>query len=259
MILTAFIAEFHRNFIEFKRYPTEFISQVFLVVVIFYGLFLGGKYVTGGDILGDRLSAVIISYILWVLVLDAIGDMGFHISEESQNGTLEQIFLSPLGATLVLLLRNIANLFYIIFFIIIALICIMVLTGNYLSFSVIDVIPLLMAIGVAVGIGYLVASITIVFKRIDQFLNMLQFGLLFVIMTPFTDFDGAWGTIFMFIPFAPIVGLLKQMVIEGSTLFENGSLFWYGICNLLIWMGIGLFTFRLASNHARKMGTLGHY
>ena len=135
MILHAFIAEFRRNIIEFKRYPTEFISQVFLVVVIFYGLFLGGKYITGGEVFGDRLSGVVIGYVMWVLVLDAIGSMGYTISEESKNGNLEQVFLSPLGATTVLFVRNLANLVYLMFFILIVDVFIMVLTGILISKS----------------------------------------------------------------------------------------------------------------------------
>src|SRR5699024_977821 len=96
MVVTAFIAELRRSMIEFKRYPTEFLSQVFLVVLIFYGIFLGGTYIKGGEIMADRLSIVIISYMMWLLVLEAIGSMGYTISEEAKNGNLEQIFLSPL-------------------------------------------------------------------------------------------------------------------------------------------------------------------
>lgn len=259
MILHAFMAEFRRGIIEFKRYPTEFISQVFLVVIIFYGLFLGGKYITGGEIFGDRLSGVVIGYVLWVLVLDAIGEMGYTISEEAKNGNLEQVFLSPLGATTILFVRNLANLIYLIFFLSIVLIFIMVLTGHYLSLTIMNLIPLLMAVGVAIGIGYLVASMTIIYKRTDQLLNMMQFALLFVIMTPFTDFAGNWTIISIIVPFAPMVGLLKEMIINNASLLEVGSLFWWSCANLLIWVGIGLYTFRLANKRTRNMGTLGHY
>src|SRR5699024_9889783 len=118
------------SMIEFKRYPTEFLSQVFLVVLIFYGIFLGGTYITGGEIMADRLSIVIISYMMWLLVLEAIGSMGYTISEEAKNGNLEQIFLSPLGATTVLFVRNLANLLYKLVFICVSLFVFIYLTVN---------------------------------------------------------------------------------------------------------------------------------
>ena len=258
MVVTAFIAELRRSMIEFKRYPTEFLSQVFLVVLIFYGIFLGGTYITGGEIMADRLSIVIISYMMWLLVLEAIGSMGYTISEEAKNGNLEQIFLSPLGATTVLFVRNLANLLYNLVFIGVSLFAIIYLTGHRLDLAFINLIPLLMGIGAAMGLGYFIASMTIIFKRTTQFLSMLQFVLLFIMMTPFALMEsGAWVSIF--IPLAPMTGLLHEMIVFGKSLSETPTLFLWSCLNLVIWLGAGIIVFNVADTTARKMGTLGHY
>lgn len=47
---------------------------------------------------GDRLDAIIIGYVLWIVVLFVVFDIASNLQIESQIGTLEQVFLSPFGA-----------------------------------------------------------------------------------------------------------------------------------------------------------------
>jgi ABC-2 type transport system permease protein len=45
-----------------------------------------------------------------MLVLNTVGDMGFGIAEEAENGTLEQLFISPLGPLRLFLIRAAVSL-----------------------------------------------------------------------------------------------------------------------------------------------------
>lgn len=259
MIWTTFVAEFRREWIQLKRYPTELLSEVIVIVAVFYGLFLGASYISGNNILGSRMDSVIVGYMLWTLVLIAVNSMGYAISTESQNGTLEQVFLSPLGPITVLLLRNLAALVFNVVFTLLVIVIIMAITGRHLSLSVWEFVPLIMAVGSAIGIGYLVASITILFKRVNQLLGLLQFVLLFLVMSPYADAKGAWHVIAAVIPFAPMVGLLQRMMIQHTGLWENGGWFLWGWVNLAFWLTIGMVVFHFACLKARIKGVLGHY
>lgn len=259
MMWQAFLAEFRREWIQLRRYPTEFIGEMIIVIVIFYGLFLGTSYMSGGSIFGTRLSSVILGYTLWTVSLTAIGNMGFSISNEAQNGTLEQVFLSPLGALRILFLRNVASLVFSIFFTVVVIYGIMALTGHYLALGVIDFIPLLMAVLVSIGIGFLIASVTIVFKRTNQLMGLLQFVLLFMIMTPFSDLPGVWKDLAIVVPLAPMIALLKAMLIDHFSIFASGNWLWWGFVNIALWLGLGMGVFSRAYQRARRRGTLGHY
>ena len=129
-MLRLFWAELKRNWLLFKRYPTEAISGVLGITIIFYGLFLSFKYVGGAGMqFGDRLDAVIVSYVLWSLTLFVIGDIAQGLQREAQTGTLEQIFLSPFSAMWVFLLRAIASLTTQLALTVSTLVLIMWLTG----------------------------------------------------------------------------------------------------------------------------------
>lgn len=260
MMWQAFVAEFRREWITLRRYPTEFFGELVVVVVIFYGLFLGSSYMSGGGIFGARLSSVILGYTLWTLSLAAIGNMGYSISNEAQNGTLEQVFLSPVGAVRILILRNIASLIFSMLFTVLVIYGIMALTGHFLPLSPIDLVPLVMAVGTAMGIGFLIASITILFKRTNQLLGLLQFVLLFIIMTPFTTFHGAWQYLGVIAPLSPMVGLLQSMLVDHQGLLTApGHWFWWGFVNVALWLGLGIAVFSRAYARAKTRGTLGHY
>lgn len=259
MIWTAFTAEFRRELTQLFRYPTEFFSEAAFLTIVFYGLFLGGSYMAGRGILGSRLSDIIIGYTLWILLLGAIGNMGWGIANEAQNGTLEQVCLAPLRIRTIFALRSLSNLVYDLFMTILALFLIMLLTHHYLRFSPLELIPVVLSIGVSIGIGYLVASVTILYKRSNQFLNLLQFGIMFLIMTPFTDFPGAWKYIAVLVPVGPQMGVLRHLALGQSQFSGEGMWLGLGLVNMLLWLAIGYVVYGLAHNRARSRGALGHY
>ncbi|MDA8347176.1 MAG: ABC transporter permease [Thermaerobacter sp.] len=259
MIWTAFTAELRREITQLVRYPTEFLSEAIFIAVVFYGLFLGGSYMAGRGILGSRLSDIIIGYALWTLMLGAIGNMGWGIANEAQNGTLEQVCLAPVRIRTIFALRSLANLVYDLALTGIALILIMLVTHHDIHFSLLELVPVIQAIGVSIGIGYLVASVTILFKRSNQFLNLLQFAVLFLVMTPFTDLPGALKYIAVVVPIGPQMGVLRRLALGQAHFPGEEAWLLLGIVNMLLWIGIGYFVYGAAHDRARGRGALGHY
>lgn len=256
---TAFKAEFGRELIEFRRYPTELISELVVIVVVFYGLFLGGEYISGGSIIGNRLGDVIVSYAIWSLVLVIIGTFGWSISNEAQNGTLEQVCLTPIGIRPLLFLRSLANLLTASLFTGGALFGLMALTGHWISFSVGELVPAVMVLVMAIGLGFLVASVAILFKRSNQFLNLLQFFLLFLVMAPFGILTGPLRLLTIVIPFAPEVHVLQDIAVHQAALSQEVTWLLLSLANMVFFLGVGLLVYGLAHGRAKRLGTLGHY
>lgn len=259
MIWTAFTAELRRELIQMRRYPTEFASEIVTVTAIFYGLFLGGSYIAGHGILGSRLSDVIVGYAMWALMLGAVGNMGWMIANEAQNGTLEQVCLAPVRIRTIFALRSLANLIYNLLFTAISLALIMLLTQHTLHFTPMEIVPIVMAVAVSIGVGYLVASITILFKRSNQFLNLLQFALLFLVMTPFTDLPGVWKYLSVVAPVAPMMDVLRHLATGQGHFSGESTWLLLGVVNVVIWLAVGYGVYGLAHNRARGRGVLGHY
>ncbi|HIY58537.1 MAG TPA: ABC transporter permease [Candidatus Tetragenococcus pullicola] len=141
----------------------------------FYGLIAGGQFIVGAPILGDRLNDLVISYVLWMLILNAVGDSGFGIAEEAETGTLEQLYLSPMQPTTLFLIRTSVNMLFSLVFVLVVLTLLIFLMKIPFAFDIALLLPILLALLVAMGIGLLVASLAILFKRINQLLNIIQF------------------------------------------------------------------------------------
>jgi ABC-2 type transport system permease protein len=259
MIFAALAAELRRELTQLFRYPTELMSEVLFITIVFYALFIGGSYMAGHGILGSRLSDMIIGYTLWTLMLGAVGNMGWAIANEAQNGTLEQVCLAPLPIRAIFALRSIANLTYDLLLTGLALVLIMYVTGHSIHFSPLELVPAALSIGVSIGIGYLVASVTILFKRSNQFLNLVQFGILFLVMTPFTDLPGVFKYIAVIVPIGPQMGVLRHLALGQSHFPGEEDWLLLGVVNMLLWLGIGYIVYGWAHERARSRGVLGHY
>ena len=98
----------------------------------FYGLFLSTQYIAGPGVqfCGDRLESIIVGYIVWSLSAFIFGEHRWRTATRGSNGTLEQIFLSPFGATKIFLVRAVAKLTTQLFENASVLMIIVVLTGE---------------------------------------------------------------------------------------------------------------------------------
>jgi ABC-2 type transport system permease protein len=241
------------------RYPTELLSEALVTGIIFYGIFLGSSYMAGGSLLGSRLSEIIVGYALWSLMLGAIGNMGWGISVEAQNGTLEQVCVGPLSLRAIFALRALTNLVYDLVLMVVALCLIILLTGHTIHVAASELVPLSLGIAVSIGIGFLVAGVTILVKRSNQFLNLLQFLLLFLVMTPFTDLPGPARYLAVVMPAGPQMGVLRHLAIGQAAFPGEVGWLWLGLLNAVLWLGAGYLAYGRAHRVATERGVLGHY
>jgi ABC-2 type transport system permease protein len=248
-MLELFLAEFRRSWIQFIRYPAEAIGGVVITTSVFYGLFLSARYIAGPSLqFGDRLDAIIVGYVLWSLVLFVMTDIAGTLQYEAQTGTLEQLFLSPFGAPLVFVMRALASLVLRLALILSILLIIMALTGSHLEFSLTLLFPLLTVLLGAYGIAFILGSLALLLKQIQQLLAIFQFALLFLMATPTETWTGSLQVVRWLLPMTAGAGLLRDLMARGEAL--NLTQLSLALLNGGVYFTVGLCIFQFAEREA---------
>jgi len=258
MILKLFLAEFRRSWLLFVRYPINAIGQTFITIVIFYGLFLGIGYMGGSDFtFGERFDAIVIGYVLWTLVLSVMDSLAGELQYEAQTGTLEQVFLSPFGASLVFLMRAIASVALNLLMMVAILLIIMLLTGASLSFPPLLILPLLTVLLGAYGLAFISGSLALLFKQIQQVLGLFQFVLLFLLTAPVETWKFPIQAMGWLLPMASGAGLLRDLMARDLPLHFGELAIAFG--NGIAYFTLGLVIFRFCEQQVKKQGKLGSF
>lgn len=257
-MLKLFLAELKRNWLTLKRYSIEAISGIIGITIVFYGLFLSFQYVGGPSAqFGDRLDSVVVGYVLWSLVLFIISDIAQGLQREAQTGTLEQLFLSPFGATRVFLVRALASLTTQLTLNISILLLIMLLTGSRLAFPPVLLLPLVSVLLGAYGLALGMGSLALLLKQVQQLLGIFQFMLFFLLLVPSEGWPGGYRLIGWFLPMTPGAGLLRALMARGQALDLTQLLI--ALLNGAVYLGLGLLAFRWAEREAKRRGKLTGY
>lgn len=246
-----FLAEFWRHLLALRRYPLELLGAVVSLSLIFYLLFLGARFLAGpGAEFGGRLEAVLVGYLLWSFTLLSYSSLSFGLTEEAQTGTLEQVFLTSYGPIPLFLVRNLSGLLIQGLLVFLIALVLMALTGARLSFNPWVVLPFLAVLLGGYGLGFAMGSLALLYKRIGQLLGLSEFLLLFLLQVPGQG-------LFLLLPMVPGAALARSMLAEGAPLDPLFLLL--AFLNGFLYLGLGLFLFKLAVHRAKKLGLLHGY
>lgn len=253
-----FLSEFRRVWILFKRYPGEAVTILIIFSVIFLGLFLGTKWVAGPSAqFGERLDAIIVGYILWTLTLYALSSMGWGIQLEAQTGTLEQVCLSPHGPVKVFLVRAVAELLLHLLLAGCVFGVVLLISGRSLNFTPWILLPILTVMMGTYGLGLVLAGMAMVLKRIQNALELSQFILLFLVMTPVETWPQPWNALGYLLPMTPGSALMRNLM-AARTGFSV-ELFAGAVVNGVVYLSLGITFFLWAERKAKQRGLLAGY
>lgn len=242
--------------LEMWRYLPNTLSLLVTFYAIFLTLFLGLQVV--GDPAGgaENVRYLIVANAFWFLMLIGINSMGFEISSEATRGTLEQLYLAPVPAPLILAARMGATLG-----INLALMCGMVVVamltaGTSLHLNVPLLATLLLPTLTAVmGLGFAVAGLALVFKQVQSLLQVTQFVFLGLAFVPLSAAP--------YLELAPVVkgvDLVRAVTVHGAGFADVGVADWASLlANAVVYLALGLWAYRAAEGRARRRGLLGHY
>jgi ABC-2 type transport system permease protein len=244
-----------REFLIFVRYPANAIGGIVIALFFFGLLFYGGRMIAGRA-LTDSLEGIIVGYFLWTLSVGAYSAISNDIASEVQWGTLERHVMTPFGFAPVALLKGVAKLARTFLTSTVILAVMLLVTGTTLKLNVLTVVTVAtLSIVSVLGLGFAVGGITILYKRVSNWLNLLQFGFIVLISAPALDLGWA-----RFLPLAHGSDLLQRAMIDGVRLWE------FSPVDLLILVGtavgylvVGYAVFQYTTRRARRLGVLGDY
>ncbi|MBW4829351.1 MAG: hypothetical protein KZY61_10395 [Clostridiaceae bacterium] len=248
-------------FKELKRYKFNTISDLILFYVLFMAMFLGiqgfgtSLGVSSAD-MGDSLEGFIIGYFLWTVMIMSFVDIAYNVIDDANKGTLEQLNMSNINLSQILVVRSMANLLVNVLLSIVLLFIIMYTTNKWIELKILSiVIPIFIGIFSILGIGLICGGLALIFKKIQSLLNLAQFFLIgLVTVFPKSKFISG------LIPFNYVAGKIFFIVLGGNS-FVDLSVLDYGIMigNSIFYFAIGLLVFNQCVKIAKKKGLLGQY
>lgn len=248
-------AVLYREFLLFVRYPANAIGGIVISLFFFGVLFYGGRMLAG-QALTDSIEGIIVGYFLWTLSVGAYSSISNDIGSEVQWGTLERHVMTPFGFAPVALLKGAAKVVRTFLISSIILAAMLLLTGTKLELHVgtIVVVASLSILSV-LGLGFAAGGITVLYKRIGNWLNLLQFGFVVLISAPALGVP--WLKV---LPLAHGSDLLQRTMVDGVRLRE----FPPADVALLVavavgYLGLGYAVFQASTRRARRLGVLGDY
>lgn len=210
--LTRVVAEKRLHIL--RRYWIDTVGGLAVTYILFVMVFVGGT-TAAPETMGETLPAVIVGFFLWSMAFGAFQAPAQTLIDESQWGTLEQLYMSPLSLGALLAAESIFSILISLSIGLTLLVLMMVTTGQYLSVDLLTVVPLsILTILTVVGLGLAFGGLALVYKRIEGVFNILQMLFLAILGLP----SGAY--LVELLPLKLGFELLAQSMENGTALWE---------------------------------------
>lgn len=247
-----------RDLITFGRYMFNTVSGLVTLYIIFLLMFLGINVLGGGPggAVSMSVEGMIVGYILWTMAINVYSELAWSLTNEAQVGTLEQLYLSPVGFSFVNACHLISSLLTNFLFTGALLIAAMLTTGRWLRVDLLSLMPVvILALAAVYGIGFAVGGLALIYKRIQGFFQILQFVFVAFMMAPWDRLPWA-----RYLPLAMGNHLLQRIMVGGVRVWElpPGDLTVLA-GTAVAYLGLGLVAFGYAERVARERGSLGQY
>ncbi len=236
-----------------------------LMSLLSFGLiFLGINFMMGyGQLNRQLLASTLLGYLIWFYAVIAIENMSHGLRDEMQCGQLEQLYMSPAPAQVLLLGRAFATLIITTVQVSIMALAMITLLGipMPMRWEGLPVFGLTM-LGLY-GFGYALGGATLVFKQTGPLANLLTNALLFTngAILPVDRLPTWLQTAAKLLPSTQGIIVLRNVILDGKPLgaaWADGSL---GLLVLhsLVFFTAGWLVYRLCEAVAKRKGTLGQY
>ncbi|QQZ09177.1 ABC transporter permease [Heyndrickxia vini] len=254
--LYLFRANFRREYIYLKRYLPNTISELITFYAIFLFLFFGIQIVGDPSTVEVNVQNTIVNYLFWFLAMMVMQGIGWSIMNEAQLGTLEQMYMSPMGAWKILLARIISSTILQLIMIVILLYLSMVTTNTWLNVDVLSILPILIFTLISmVGVSFMIAGLAIIFKQIGSFLQIFQFILMGLTFAPLST-----------MPYLTILPVVKGVDMARGIMIHHSSLMNFSIgdytslvANAVVYLILGIVVFKRCEKTAMIKGVLGQH
>ncbi|EMA26830.1 hypothetical protein [Haloarcula argentinensis] len=245
----------YKKWILLVRYPVNTASEFLTLFIFFLLIFFGGQAIAG-PALTDSLDGIIVGFFLFSLAITSYSGLAWSVTREAQWGTLERLYMSPHGLGTVMGVMTVVNVCFSFLWGLLLLILMMATTGRWLTFDPFSVVPLVfLTLMSVIGLGYLFGGLALIYKRIENVFQLLQFGFIGLIAAPVNEIRWlmllpvAHGSYFTRVVMEDAVRIWDLPAAELAILVITSTTY----------LLIGYYCFYRAGRIARMRGVMGHY
>ncbi len=257
-----FLAELRRDVRHWWSYRLNALSSLGLWLVAFPFMMLTFDSVAAGYGPDQRLASLI-GFLVWELCSSVLVATTDSVTEEAQQGTLENVMLAPVSP-LVIFSSRITAVFtrQAAETTILGLALILILNLPFTLSSPVLLVTGLTIVSVA-GVGLALGGLAMIYKSIDSVVGVVT--LLAVLFTGALVPLNGLGVVFIVLKYlAPMtwgIDALREIIISGmgwSSLWIDGTLLGLG-AQAVIFLALGAATFIWSVRRAQMQGSLGTY
>lgn len=247
---------FRKEFIELKRYYPNTIAMIVSFYFLFLAAFLGLKFVGNPATFDENVQYTIVSMIFWLLAMLAFGNPSVTILQEAMRGTLEQLYMNPYKPWKIIFSRIVAQMALEMISAILLLVIIQATVNQWLNFNPLTTIPIaLVTIVSLIGVGFMMAGLAIVFKQIQNLLQIMQYILMGLVFFPLSVVP-----ILEIAPFVKGVNMIRDVMMHNLSLVDFSFLDYLSLgLNAIFYFGLGLFVYLRCEKIAKERGLLSQY
>jgi ABC-2 type transport system permease protein len=248
-------AVLYREYLLFVRYPANALGGIVVSLFFFGVLFYGGRMLAG-QALSDSIEGIVVGYFLWTLSVGAYSAISNDIGSEVQWGTLERHVMTPFGFAPVALLKGAAKVVRTFLVSAVILAAMLLITGTSLELHLLTVVVVAtLSVLSVLGLGFAAGGVTVLYKRVGNWLNLLQFGFVVLISAPVLEVP--WMAV---LPLAHGSALLQRAMVDGVRLWEFSPADLALLVAVAVgYLGFGYAVFLACTRRARRLGVLGDY
>lgn len=253
-------AEFRRTVRIARSYWLEYAADLLLYTLGFILLIVVFR-AASPDYGSPGYLSTLIGYTTWKVCASILVDIARIAVDEARTGTLEQLFLSGMKPGMVFVGRSLGILInHGLRGLVLAFILAMIL-------NILQPVPLwaiivfILTLAGASGLGFALAGLALVYKRIGGMLQLLWQMLVFFTGALAPIQNPYLGAISKVLPLTWGISGLRAVVIEGVTitkLWQKGMLAGL-LINVAIYIVLGIVLFTWGQRRARELGVLAHY
>ncbi len=249
-------ANIRKEYIEMKRYLSNTVAFLLTFYLIFLGAFFGIMFIGDPNNFDSNVQYSIVSMVFWSLTMMTMNFIGYAVVTEAIRGTLEQLYMSPLGVWKIMLMRIVGQFLLQLVTMTVLLFAAMATSGQWLNLNPLTTLPLLILTMISmVGVSFMIAGLAIIVKQIEAILQIFQFVLMGLVFVPLSV-----APFLVFAPFVKGVNMVRSVMMENLTLAQ---LPWSDlgilIANSVVYLVLGLYIYFRCERIAMKKGLLGQY
>jgi ABC-2 type transport system permease protein len=261
MLLHLIGVELWREIRLARSYFVDFVADQILYTlgfVLLSGLF---SLVAEGDYGAPAQLGLLVGYLTWRVADGTLLRLSRLAANDTDWGTMEQLWLTPFSSHLFLLGRTLAVFVYETGRALLIAIVAIPLLGLSPTLTPIDILVFLLAQSAIIGIGFTIVGLQLVYKNISAITLALSTALLFLTGALAPLDESPLYVVAQVLPLTAGISLLRDSLVEGaslSRLLTHPAFLWL-LAVALVYNVIGLVILDRMQRMARQQGLLAHY